>query len=52
MRGRLLALLTVLGAAAVTAGAALASRPAGFVVGGVFALAAGLLIEDGDDAPT
>jgi len=47
----LLPLLTLLGAGCVTAGAALVYIPAGFVVGGLFCLAAGLLIEDGDDAP-
>lgn len=47
-RKRLLGVLTLLGAAAVTAGVALIYPPAGLVVAGVFALGAGLLIEDGE----
>lgn len=44
---RLLPVLAFVGAVSVTVGAGLIFPPLGFIVGGGFALAAGLLIEDG-----
>lgn len=38
--------LEVLGAAAMTVGASLAYLPAGFLLGGAFAMAAGYLVAD------
>jgi hypothetical protein len=47
-RKTLLGLLAFMGAVSVTAGVALIYPPAGFVVGGAFALLLGLFAEDGD----
>lgn len=49
MTRRWLTVLTVAGVAAISAGVAWIYPPAGLIVAGNFALAAGLLIDGGDE---
>jgi hypothetical protein len=48
MRNALTTAVEVVGAVAITAGAAMVAVPAGLVVGGVFAIVAGYLFAEAD----